>query len=285
MAFTKLSFYSPATKKNQDINIYYPDPINKPRQMPFGQGNRPGGDVFRRFTPHKRARIPDGTIKYSLMVLVHGGGANYMRWPVETTIETLSNENECVIAMPSVPDRQESMDYFGTTEFIANELPAYLSYLFPISEDPKDRYIGGFSFGGYFAWRTGILHPEVYGTVATFSSPVDIITDLELRPQENYDLEELKTNDHNLLWLIEQKVKNGEPLPRLFESFGDETDMCSPVNKTAIEVLNKLVGIDGFYWTQGLGPHSLTTCDALIRKFFIWLNDEKAKAEAMKEGN
>ena len=255
MAFSKLTMYSQKMHRTQDMIVFYPDPVDSKKIRRHG------------------AKVPDGEFEYPVLYLLNGGGANYMDWPLQTGIQHYAEEENTVIVTVTSNDRQCTMDYSGMTEFMGEELPKYIQYLFPVSKDREKTTIGGFSFGGYFAWRVGTLYAETFGTVASFSSPIDIITDLSIRPQEFYDLDELAKTDHNLLRLIRQKKEAGELLPRYFESFGDDTDMCFPVNKTAIAELNDILGNDNWYWIQGKGPHNLETCDGLIKYYFAWVNN------------
>ena len=259
--FTRLSLYSNAMQRTQDIVVFLPDPVEK------RQAHRDG------------IKLPDGEYEYPVLFLLNGGGSNYMDWVLNTNINKYCEQENTVIVTVTSNDRQYTMDYSGMTKFMGEELPEYISYLFPVKNDRMARTIGGFSFGGYFSWRCATLYPETYGTCASFSSPIDIITDLKLRPQEDYVLEELAKTDHNLLKLIEEKKKRGELLPRYYESFGDDTDMCFPVNKTAIEQLNRILGNNGWYWMQAPGAHKITTCDTLLRYYFRWVNQEAAGKE------
>ena len=255
MAFSKLTMYSKKMQRTQDLVIFYPDPVDQKKIKRHG------------------VTVPDGEFEYPVLYLLNGGGGNYMDWPLQTGIHQYADEHNTVIVTATSNDRQCNMDYSGMTEFMGEELPAYISYLFPVSKDREKTTIGGFSFGGYFAWRVGTLYAETFGTAASFSSPIDIISDLKIRPQEHYNLDELAQTDHNLLRLIRQKKEAGELLPRYFESFGDDTDMCFPVNKTAIAELNDILGNDNWYWIQAKGAHMLSTCDTLIKYYFDWIDN------------
>ncbi|MEZ4770034.1 MAG: alpha/beta hydrolase-fold protein [Caldilineales bacterium] len=53
--------------------------------------------------------------------------------------------------------------------FVADELPALVKGMFPISSRRKDTFVAGLSMGGYGAFKLALAHPERYAAAASLS--------------------------------------------------------------------------------------------------------------------
>lgn len=116
-------------------------------------------------------RIP---AKYPVLYLLHGHGNDYMSWNRFTRIQRLAEERRLAVVTVSVGNKGYMNAEYGENyyDFVARELPEFLTANFPISDRPEDTYIAGNSMGGYGALAHALGHPESYRAVGAFSAAV-----------------------------------------------------------------------------------------------------------------
>jgi S-formylglutathione hydrolase FrmB len=68
-------------------------------------------------------------------------------------------------------DRVGGINYWA---WLSEELPAFAESRFPISDQPRDRYVAGLSMGGYGAARWLLTHPRTFAAGASFSGVLDV---------------------------------------------------------------------------------------------------------------
>jgi len=136
------------------------------------------------------------------------------------------------------------------TKFVGEELIQFTRKMFNLSTQREETYIGGFSMGGYGAIRTGLLYPETFYKVLSFSSALiakdiaGISTDYtDLMADYNYyhrvfgDLNSILDSDKNPEVLVETLSKTDRIIPEIFMVCGTE-DFLLNQNRDFNEYLN-----------------------------------------------
>lgn len=131
---------------------------------------------------HFSVYLPDGYVnsnnQYPVLYLLHGNGGDHLSWTglgIRETTDALIAEGAIppvVIIMPEANttwyvDRKESME----TAIMAELLPLVESQ-YKVATDRSNRFVGGFSMGGYGAMRFAMLHPDKFGRAALLSPAI-----------------------------------------------------------------------------------------------------------------
>lgn len=129
--------------------------------------------------------------RYPVLYLLHGWGNNHATWNGYTNIELFAEEQNIAVVMISGENGfyvdYESDNKYNT--FIDKELKDFVCSMFPVSERAEDSYIAGLSMGGRGALMQGLLHPDQYGMIGAFSSPIEMdIPFVSKDEQEKFNL-------------------------------------------------------------------------------------------------
>jgi len=266
MPYIRLTYCSTKLGGTTDLAVFYP---SKPRPFSMGFGAIPKAEV-------------DKTQRYQVLYLMHGGGDDYTAWPLDAMIQRACDAKQLVVVMPTIRDLQgtfRAADYLG---YVTEELPAFIRFMFPVSDRREDTFIAGLSYGGYFAYRCALTHPENYSCVGSFSSPLDVAEDVRRlhAGQAGFDGPDAITGtDRDLLWLSSQLKEQGVEMPKMFQTCGTE-DFTWDFNVVARDHFVSL-GLD-HTWVQRPGTHNFEFWDAALQQYLDWL---PLRGSAFKEGN
>jgi S-formylglutathione hydrolase FrmB len=218
---------------------------------------------------------------FRVLYLLHGYSDDQTAWQRWTSIERYAEGRNLAVLMPNVQnsfytDMLHGGNYFT---FLAEELPAVVHDLYPLSSEREDTFIAGLSMGGYGAFKLALSRPEQYAAAASLSGAVDIIQvckqHLPVDPvwrerMRNIfgDLEKVAGGPHDLFWLAQQ-VANSEPKPRLFQYCGTE-DFLYQDNLRLRDFIRPL-GFD-YTYEETPGDHAWIHWDREIQKVLDWLN-------------
>ena len=157
MAKFQCNVISYSLKRTVDITVIVPTPTI-PQSMGMGM---------------KEGETPRHTPKalYPVLYLLHGGGNNQSQWTGYTKVELYAEEHQIIVVNMAGENK-----FFTTAKggddfyrFISEELPDFVTGLFPASKDPKDTYIAGLSMGAYGTMIHGLTHPEKYAAMGVLS--------------------------------------------------------------------------------------------------------------------
>jgi len=168
---------------------------------------------------------------FPVMTLLHGFGDNHTSWVRKTNVETVAEELGIAVVMPEVHNSSYADMVHGGKFFtyIADELPGIMRSFFPLSHRREDNFIGGCSMGGYGALKIGLLRPENYSFIASFSSGHISYRGLISRKDDRglslqhmtFDETGLDEEDAILNERVRYLAANG-PAPRIFITVGTE---------------------------------------------------------------
>ena len=155
MARLEVNFYSYSLSHGVDIEVTIPSFSSCDHQP----GVRP--------THEPPAKFP---VRY----LLHGHGNDCQCWTRYTAVERLAEEQRIALvtfnsgnkAYNNMPDGDNYYD------FLHEELPSFITGMFPISGRREDTYIAGLSMGGYGTLAHAFTAPEMYCAFGAMSPGV-----------------------------------------------------------------------------------------------------------------
>ncbi|HHV13367.1 MAG TPA: hypothetical protein GXX75_24135 [Clostridiales bacterium] len=211
--------------------------------------------------------------KYPVLYLLHGFGNNNGDWCSYSNVEMFAEERNIAVVMISgenkfyrnVPGGDE---FF---RFLDEEVPEFITNMFPVSDKPEHTYIAGLSMGGYGALLHGLGKPEKYAAVGAFSGAVKV---LENTGEEDgsYDCE----------YLLRQAKTEKKSLPPIYLSCGTD-DMLYQMNLDFKETLLAHEANVTWLSVPGYG-HEWRFWNMQVEEFLKWIprTDPYAKMRARK---
>lgn len=224
-----------------------------------------------------------------VLYLLHGQGSSSASWMRWTSIERYAIKHGFAVIMPEVQrsfyrNMAYGLDYFT---FVADELPRLCQTMFHISAKREDNFIAGLSMGGYGALKIGLLRPEQYAAIGSFSGAADlerIFTAMkEYQPQRQlnemvgiFGPELTLQPEDDILYLTREHAK----LPReqqcnIFISCGTEDEMPTLYqgNVDYVQLLQEL-GISHRYFEQS-GMHEWGVWDEAVQQALNYFDQER----------
>ncbi|MCD8103442.1 MAG: esterase family protein [Lachnospiraceae bacterium] len=255
MAFIKMNLKSECLGMNTNVGVFMPKLKNdKDEEEKYGFGERA-------FEPG---------MKYQVMWLIDGGCNNFFKWYQYTNITKEAQQNSFITISPMARDytsmRKAGGDYF---HYITEELPELMRFLLPASPNAEDNFIIGASFGGYFAYRCALSHPETYGYVGAVGGPLDVVYDLkDHRTPHTPKAEDVPGSDLDLFTLLKRLQDSGRPVPKMFHSMGND-DFTWEANINARRIFQEM-GVQTKLVT-GPGAHNWDPWQGFLEEFVKWL--------------
>ena len=264
MAIIECKFFSRELYRSVSVNVVLPLPDS-------------GDDFFEGQTP-----LPGNGKKYQVLYLLHGFSADHTDWARFSGIERYAQAKRLAVVMPSGDNSFYANLCHGGNyyNYIAKELPSVMEKLFPISGKAEDKFIAGLSMGGYGAYKIAMRNPDDYAAAASLSGGMRIVSgetaarpsgvpvDTFLREVYGAELQYYNPEEEDLFVLLENAVKNGIKLPKLYQCCGTE-DFIYPANVEFRDFAQNL-GVELTY-VEGPGVHNWDFWDPYIRKVLDWL--------------
>jgi S-formylglutathione hydrolase FrmB len=218
-----------------------------------------------------------------VLYLLHGLSDDGSAWQRYSAIETLANDYGLVVVMPSAgrsfyTDQPNGQRYFT---YIVEELPQYLADVFDLVPRREDTFLAGLSMGGYGAFKAGLLHPEMYSAVASFSGVLSLagfspefVSDARAKEFAYIfgDFAKLPGSDHDPEVWLKKATTHSADLPRLFIACGRQDDLY-PMSKYYAAACESL-GVKVDYHEED-GKHDWYFWDIQIRRFLKAVLGEK----------
>lgn len=196
--------------------------------------------------------------KYPVLYLLHGKGNNHATWCGYSNIELYAEERNIAVVMISGENKfyrtvPNGDDHY---RFLEDELPEFITNMFPVSDKPEQTYLAGLSMGGAGSLMHGLGNPEKFGAIGAFSSAVKV---------EGEDEEE-RADPRNL---VVKARESGKKIPPVYLSCGAEDFLLK--NNQMLKDFLQSEGVD-VTWScvPGFG-HEWRFWNQQIEKFLDWI--------------
>ena len=253
MARFEVNFYSYSLDHGVDIEVTIPSFSPCDRQP----GVRPTHKV--------PARFP-------VLYLLHGHGNDYQCWTRYTSVERLAEEQRIALVTFSTGNKAYNNMPAGDNyyDFLNEELPDFISSMFPISTRREDTYIAGLSMGGYGTLAHALTNPGRYWAFGAMSPGVFGREDR--RRQEDLDqssLTDIFRRQIEPFFELEARLKEGADLPKGYICCGTQDHLYQRVKEFVEDA--KALGAD-FVWHPVDGyEHEWRYWDMEIANFLKWI--------------
>jgi len=218
MSSINLNFYAESLKFRTEIRVMLPE------------------YPFQRNPQVSRKTVYDPQKRFPVVYLLHGFTGDYSDWSTMMPMEAIASQYGFAIVMPhgyntwylNVPNGMQMED------FIADELPAAMQAMLPISDRAEERFIAGLSMGGTGAMRIALQHPDRYRAAAAMSAVPDPSLPL-CEDAESYEktllssltacyggLDGLEDEHKNIMKLALRHKREGTPIPPLLFQYGEQ---------------------------------------------------------------
>ena len=194
---------------------------------------------------------------YPVLYLLHGMGNNHATWTGYTNVEMYAEERNIAIVNLSAENKayiDNGVDDFYT--FVSEELPDFVTSMFPISKKPEDTYIAGLSMGGYGTLVHALSHPERFAAFGAFSAATKAVKE---GTPERFDPR----------WLAKKIVEEGEKFPKAYMACGGQ-DFLFEDNKEFRDLLISL-GADVTWDEIEQYGHEWRFWDIEVERFLDWI--------------
>ena len=218
---------------------------------------------------------PPESGRYPVLYLLHGLNGDQRSWMNMTSIARYVDDANVAVVCPYASnsfycDMAHGGKYYT---YISEELPAYCSRTFPLTDDPKQTYIAGLSMGGYGALKIAVKNPDRYAAVGCFSGCVDLRSiapeDFPLPKEQLIGIfGEGISAEEDLLLLTAKAVKNKITLPPMYLTCG-LLDYLYPQTQRYRRQLDFLRV--PYVYDEWPGEHEWGFWDRSIRHFFQFI--------------
>ncbi len=170
---------------------------------------------------------------YPVLYLLHGAGNNHATWTGYTNVEFYAEERNIAVVMPSGENKfyvDWASDKFF--KFIAEELPDFVTGMFPVSRRPEDTYIAGLSMGGYGTTIHALNFPERFCAFGPLSAVFQLMNPASLagpRDPNNPPASLTSVSDPDPRFdpsvLAEQLAAEGKKFPKCYLACGKKDSL------------------------------------------------------------
>ena len=215
-------------------------------------------------------------VKYKVLFLLHGLFDDNLGWLRYTSIENYIRGTNLAIVMPSVEhgfytNMEYGPDYYS---FVSEELPKYLSNIFPFYTDKENVFIAGNSMGGYGALKCAIKKNNHYSKVAVLSPVLDVDDFIHNYHFDGFHPEfvfgkklQVKNTENDLYYLLNNKTKK-ENLPQLWIRCGKEDLLYNQYKKFIEYFESKAIHIDCKTYS---GDHTWKSWETQTKDLIEWI--------------
>ncbi len=205
---------------------------------------------------------------FKCLYLLHGLSDDHTIWMRRTSIERYATEHSLCVVMPCggksfYTDMKYGMKYYT---YIAEELPAIMEQMFRVSKQPRDRYIGGLSMGGYGALKIALRACGRYAAAFGLSSVADI------RNRRFDDVLQAVFGDvipdeDDLFWLATDKNTRADK-PRIYMTVGRDDFMY--LDNVKLSKHFETLSYD-YTYVETDGAHTWALWDTTVQAAIRWM--------------
>ncbi|MBQ6531549.1 MAG: hypothetical protein IJI33_00955 [Solobacterium sp.] len=223
---------------------------------------------------------------FPVVYLLHGFGNNRNGWLNYTNVQMYAEERHIAIVTISAENKAYldlKADRFF--QFVSEELPEFVTGMFPISKRPEDTYIAGLSMGGFGTLIHGLSNPEKYCAMGPLSAAPRLSTAFAETYGRGAGAAPENPADVRVVDALDAAKKNhelGRTFPKIYMACG-KNDFLYEENVKTRDALKEL-GID-VTWEELDGyAHEWRFWNLEIERFLDWLPRTDAYADMPKTG-
>lgn len=270
MAFIQLKTFSKALQTKTDVQIILPTPLTGGAMKNTLKGEFENQEI-------KQIDYYASSHKCPVLYLLHGTFGDDGDWMRFSRIESYAQDYDVAIVMPDGDNScYRNMGRGGPRyeEYLTEELPTMMKWMFPISDKREDTFIAGLSMGGSGAFRIGMSRPDLFGKVASLSGG------FEMKLNEENSVwamayepgEKLEGTIDDTYWLAKKLIDEKVDIPDFYMCCGKE-DFLYENNVKLHNYLNE-IGFNHTYHEQP-GVHNWDFWDDEIKRILKWLEIER----------
>ena len=222
MGVIRYTFYSSVLREQ----------VNTVVMLPTFEGwrDKEGSEVFYKGYEKKRT-----------LYVLHGGSDDCSMYLRHTRLEGYAIDYNLAVVMPEVRNSFYSNMVHGKEyfTFLSEELPKVMETVFPLSSDPKDRFVIGNSMGSHGAIKWALNCPDFFAAACGMSGAGDLeelgFYDRHLERVLNSfgTIEQFRGSMNDFKHLIGEHAANGKKLPRLYFCCGKQDGFYEGAKKFA----------------------------------------------------
>lgn len=223
--------------------------------------------------------------RYPVLYLLHGLTDSADSWLHRTALERYADAHKIAIVLPNAARSFYCDMVYGDAYYthISREVPAFCEAVFPVTWEPRLRYIAGNSMGAYGACKIVLKEPGRFCKMGLFSGVLDIQQMVMGAPMFRRDWllcfgGDQVPDEENLLKLLPK----AETLPEIYHYCGTE-DFLVEGNRTFCNLCESMHIPMTSVWEEG-GVHEWHFWDRQLPEFLNWLEPlEGDGAESLLE--
>ena len=235
------------------------------------------------------------TAPYKVLWLLHGAFSEYGESIINSSIARYAESRGMAVVCPSsylgvYTDMIYGENGYSFVKEVVEKAPKLFKKL---STRREDNFLMGISMGGHGSFKLAMEFPERFYGAAAFSSPIDMVYTMTLLENgqhggghELFDAfgssEQYSGTVGDVLFMAEQNIAMGKPLPRLSLCWGDN-EMAGHED-SRIEQIFRERGIP-LFTKIAPGGHNFDTWDPLVPEVLDYISEgadtaaEREKAE------
>ena len=210
--------------------------------------------------------------KFPVLYLLHGHGNDYQCWLRYTSVERLAEEQRIALVTFNSANKAYNNMPAGDNyyDFLNEELPDFITHMFPVSDRREDTYIAGLSMGSYGALAHALSSPARYRAFGAMSPGVAAREDRRRRESLNpQSVEDMFRRAIEPIHELEARIKEGAELPAGYICCGRQDFLYQRVEDFVTDA--KALGAD-FTWHPVEGyEHEWRYWDLEIANFLRWI--------------
>ncbi len=215
---------------------------------------------------HKDKYDPEKS--WPVVYMLHGAGGDGFEWIQRADVERLCCQYGFIAVMPDAQlsfynDTPYGAKYYS---YISQELPAMIESTFRASGKAEDRYIMGYSMGGFGAIKIGLMNPERYNRIASLSGCMDIAGFINAFENDSIftihtslpDWPSIEGGDNDMMALLDRAAERkacGKRVPPMYHTIGRQDFIYSFSQEWRKKAQS--LGLD-FTYTEGDGMHDFS---------------------------
>ncbi len=212
---------------------------------------------------------------FPVLYLLHGLTDSAATWISQTSLERYADAHNIAIVLPNAARSFYCDMAYGDAYYthISKEVPAFCEAVFPITRDPKFRYIAGNSMGAYGACKIALKEPGRFCKVGLLSGVLDIQQMVNEAPMFSRDWQlcfggTQVPDAENPLRLL----PNAQFLPEFYHYCGTG-DFLAEGNRTFCALCDKMSIPLTSIWEED-GVHEWCYWDKQLPNLLSWLDSD-----------